>query len=85
MNPGLFDRLLDAFQYPDGKKPSVQVSEPPAVRKKSGRPARGRTKHTVAIWIDQGTKVRMLKHKGGQDTWLDVITKLLDRFEAGEK
>jgi len=78
---GLFGRLLDAFTYPGGKTPVQAPAVLPAARKKPRRPARGRTKHTVAIWIDQGTKVRMLKHKGGQDTWLDVITKLLDRYE----
>lgn len=74
---GLFDRLYNAMAFPNGEP----AAAPPADRKKPGRKPQGRTRHTVALWVDQGTKVRLLRHKKGNDTWLDLIIRLLDAYE----
>lgn len=82
---GLFDRLLNAMAYPNGQPQKTAPPDPPADKKKPGRKPQGRTRHTVALWVDQGTKVRLLKHKNGNDTWLDVITRLIDFYESNQR
>lgn len=84
MTPGLFDRLYNAMAFPNGE-PAAAPPAPAPDRKKPGRKSQGRTRHTVAIWLDQSTKVRLLKHKHGNDTWLDVVIRLLDFYEKNHK